>query len=188
MRQFATSVGKTAWISDSVSKENWPTQPLVHSGGFSVMFWSCVSYFGFGPLVPLTTTLNASRYCELLETVIAPYIREIERIHGVRLVLMQDNAPCHKARIVMAKLAELGITTFPWPPYSPDSNVIENAWAIWKHRRYSSFGYPRTKQEMTNQALETWARFTQAEARKLVRSFPKRMRMLIKTRGKAIRY
>ena len=42
---------------------------------------------------------------------------------------MQDNAPIHKARIVTEWLENYRIPTLEWPPYSPDLNPIEHAWA-----------------------------------------------------------
>jgi transposase len=45
-----------------------------------------------------------------------------------RLVLIWDNAPCHTAKRVKAKAAELGIELVYLPGYSPDLNPIERLW------------------------------------------------------------
>jgi transposase len=45
-----------------------------------------------------------------------------------KLVLIWDNAPCHIARVVKAKAAELGIELVYLPGYSPDLNPIERLW------------------------------------------------------------
>ena len=44
-------------------------------------------------------------------------------------VFQQDNAPCHRAKIVKIWMVEKGITATDWPPFSPDSNPIENIWS-----------------------------------------------------------
>jgi transposase len=39
-------------------------------------------------------------------------------------IFQEDNAPCHQSRSTMAFLEEHNINTVPWPPYSPDLNII----------------------------------------------------------------
>lgn len=45
-----------------------------------------------------------------------------------RLVVIWDNAPCHRAKVAKAKAAELGIELVFLPGYSPDLNPIERLW------------------------------------------------------------
>ena len=45
-----------------------------------------------------------------------------------KVVLIWDNAPCHTAKIVKAKAAQLGIELVYLPGYSPDLNPIERLW------------------------------------------------------------
>lgn len=43
-------------------------------------------------------------------------------------VIIWDGAPCHRAQIVQAAAADLGLTLVPLPAYSPDLNPIEGLW------------------------------------------------------------
>ena len=45
-----------------------------------------------------------------------------------RVVVIWDNAPCHRAKVVKAKAGELGIELVYLPGYSPDLNPIERLW------------------------------------------------------------
>ena len=39
---------------------------------------------------------------------------------------MQDNVPCHKAKIVLCFLEDEVIAVIKWPPQSPEMNPLEN--------------------------------------------------------------
>jgi hypothetical protein len=109
--------------------------PQVHSGGFSVMFWGCFSKVGLGPLVALEGNMNAANYLELLKDTVFPELAA----SGPPMVFMQDNAPCHKARVVMDFLRREGVETLDWPPQSLDMNPIKNRWAKIKARHKKKF-------------------------------------------------
>ena len=136
-------------VNTNVCREILPVNPQVRTGGFSVMFWGCFSRMGLGPLVALEGNMNATSYVELLENTLLP---EIEAI-GVPMVFMQDNAPCHKARVVTEFLSRNHIETLPWPPQSPNMNPIENLWAIIKARLKKKF---QTPDELIDQVFTIW--------------------------------
>jgi len=54
---------------------------------------------------------------------------------GMQAILFQqNNAPVHKAYKVMDWLERNSIKVVEYPPYSPDLNPIEHAWAEVKKR------------------------------------------------------
>lgn len=65
--------------------------------------------------------------------VLRAVIPEVERI-GENFILVDDNVPAHRAKIVNAFNEEHGINRNVWPANSPDGNLIENGWTVSKKR------------------------------------------------------
>ncbi len=70
-------------------------------------------------------------YLEVLEKYFIPELKAAELLGG-DWKLMQDNAPCHKAKSIKAFLSSKGIDMIEWLSYSPNMNPIENIWAWMK--------------------------------------------------------
>lgn len=158
--------------------------PQTHSGGFSVMFWGCFSKLGLGPLVALEGSMNAQNYLELLRDIVLPELNAA----GRPMVFMQDNAPCHKARVVMDFLQENNAETLNWPPQSPDMNPIENLWAVIKKRRQKKYGVPPTKAALIEQIFDIWDNIEQDFINKLADSCNNRVNQVLKLKGKVSKY
>lgn len=162
---------------------NIPTNPQMHSGGFSVMFWGCFSKCGLGPLVALEGSMNSENYIELLQKHLLPEIAVASETSGDSIVFMQDNAPCHRAFRVEQFLDQNNVQRLCWPPQSPDMNPIENLWAIIKSRRQKKFGIPNTKKDLIEQIFEIWDAIEPELIEKLANSANKRIMEVYKRRG-----
>ncbi len=158
--------------------------PQIHSGRFSVMFWGYFSKLGLGSLVALEGTMTAQTYVELLQDTVLPELAAA----GRPMVFMQDNAPCHKARIVTEFLAQNHIETLDWPPQSPDMNPIENLWAIIKARRQKKIGTPKTKHDLIDQIFDIWDNIEDSIIQNLANSANKRVNEVLKLKGKVSKY
>ena len=184
VRSFSNSNDIFIKTNMSVSRENLPVNPQTQNGGVSVMFWGCFSRLGLGPLVAIQESITAESYKELLNDVLLPELRAA----GVPMVFMQDNAPPHKARLVLDFLEENEVQTLPWPPQSPDMNPIENLLAIIKARRKKKFGPPKTKDELIDQVFAIWNDIDTELCEKLSDSMIKRLDEVLRTNGKPINY
>ena len=80
---------------------------------------------GTTPLVRLQTRVKAQIYKNIVQDHVVPIIQN----SGFdRATFMQDNSPCHKAKVVMSYLTEQDFEIMDWPPQSPDLNPTENLW------------------------------------------------------------
>ncbi len=90
----------------------------------SVMVWGCFcGKGGRGSLYFLLpkATMNGDHYMKVLEKKLFPWM---ERLGATKF--LQDGAPCHPSKKVMALLKEKKISVMDWPGNSPDLNPIEN--------------------------------------------------------------
>jgi transposase len=184
VRQSPKSKDVFVHVHLSTKREDMEINSQIHSGGFSVMFWGCMSKLGLGPLVALEGNMTADRYVELLRDTLIP---ELEAA-GKEMVFMQDNAPCHKAKRVMKYFQENNIMTLDWPAQSPDMNPIENLWAIIKHRRQQKFGVPKSKNDLIEQIFNIWENIEEELVSKLADSANKRVSEVLRLNGNISKY
>ena len=75
------------------------------------------------------------------------------------LIVQEDNHPMHWRMGDQRWFARrLKIELIPWPPKSPDLNVVEHMWAKLKEGRILRYGNnpPRNPQQLWDQIVEIW--------------------------------
>ena len=105
--------------------------------------------------------------------------------------LMNDNAPIHTASIIENWFDENGIPLVDWPPYSPDLNPIENAWAKLKERIYMLYSdlesFDGTKEQLKEQFYkaieEAWEKLGDDYFDLLIRSMESRVNAVLEAKG-----
>jgi hypothetical protein len=175
-------------VHSSVDKEFLPFNHQIQMGGFSVMFWGCISVWGIGPLVALEGSQNQHTYCEMLKNHFIDEFNAAKEEFGIDFQFMQDNAPCHKTRKVDDFLQRNGIPTLEWPPQSPDINPIENIWNIIKARRNKKFGMPANRDELIDQIFTIWDELEIDVVESCIENMDRRLTEVIRMKGRATKY
>lgn len=159
-------------------------QLKIHSGGKSQMFWGCISKHGIGPLITVDGTMDQNQYLEVLKNYFIPELRAAEEQFGGEWVLMQDNAPCHTARMIKKYLSDEGVTMLEWPPYSPDLNPIENIWNWIKQK----VGTCATVTEIEEKVFKTWNSITPEMCMNYCGHYERRLQAVKKADGYSTKY
>jgi transposase-like protein len=158
---------------------------LLPYGGGSIMVWGGFTARHRTQLVIIRGNLNALRYRnEIVRCHIEPFIR----VHGPQVILQQDNARPHIARVVREELELARIATLPWPANSPDMAPIEHAWDELQRRIHRLPRAPATLGDLAGALQQEWRNIPQAFFARLVTSMRRRCLACIAANGGHTRY
>jgi transposase len=103
-------------------------------------------------------------------------------------LFMQDNAPIHKSKKVMGHIrTKLQMPLLEdWPPYSPDLNPIEMAWAMLK-RKVAVRRDILTQEQLVAACKQAWDRIPIAVINKLIDKFEGRLQAVLASKGEIVK-
>ena len=112
------------------------------------------------------------------------------------LTFMQDNAPIYASCLAKNWLSDNAIPVLEWPPYSPDLNPIEHAWARLKETVHAldpgleeyGGGEDALKKRLASLLEQAWLEISQDYFDKLVESMPRRIEAVIAAGGWYTKY
>ena len=131
--------------------------------------------------------MNADLYIDVLQKGLLPFYAIIGKSKK-ETMLVEDNDKKHTSKKAVKWKKKQKIQVIPWPSNSPDLNPIENLWSVLK-RRVANF-HVKCMNELKDKILEEWKKIaTDYDLRdSLIRSMPKRCSLVIKNKGKRIKY
>jgi transposase len=190
--------GRQTWVFRT-PQEKWYRDcicPKAKGKGVSLMVWGCFWGSHRGTFAPLVVkSVNATIYIKLLEYLVKPVINRVNDTLG-DAVFQQDNAPIHKAKIVMEWFEQQNIQVDDHPPYSPDLNPIEHIWVHLKRRLQEQYpdiahtpgGPDKVKQRLAEVLPKVWETLPEEYFEKCWRSMPDRVQAVIDADGWYTRY
>ncbi|GFW39937.1 transposable element Tcb1 transposase [Trichonephila clavipes] len=104
------------------------------------MVWSCMSSHSVGRLHIVRGSVKTLDYIEILQNKLLPTARD--RLGNQSWIFQDDNAPCHRAKVVLKWLEDHTVNRMNWPGQSPNLNPIESLWF--------KIGYEISKQKTSN--------------------------------------
>ncbi|GFU23730.1 transposable element Tcb1 transposase [Trichonephila clavipes] len=136
------------------------------------MVWGCMSSHGVGRLHIVSGTVKAMDYIEILQNKLLPTARDL--LGNQSWIFQDDNAPCHRLKVVQKWLEDHTVNRMNWPGHSPDLNPIESLWfkLVMKFQRKK----PSNKRELIEALIFSFDHIvTKDLLLKLVHSMPKKM-------------
>jgi transposase len=132
---------------------------------------------------------SAKSYLKILD-------EALPTIYEDGMIFVHDNAPIHSATKTKEWLDEWLIEVSDWPPYSPDLNPIENAWAKLKERLHdfnpdlelTKGGEEKVRQVIFKGLEEAWDALGSEYVRGLIESMPRRCAAVIEAKGWYTKY
>ena len=166
-------------------------------GRASTMVWGGISHYGVTPLVFIDGGqgvgaqrnagrrrggLTADRYVnEIIRPVVLPYLTA-----HPGMILQQDNATPHTARVTRNFLQQKNVVTLPWPALSPDLNPIEHVWDfLGKKVRERQCDNAR---QLRNALQQEWNALPIQYIRRLIGSMRRRCTAVLRANGGHTRY
>lgn len=180
-------------VKEDNSDRFWPENlQRKHSRLPAWMFWGTMIGGRKGPYVFFEKewgSINSEVYNTYILSLIEDYLRQ-----HPGCIFMQDNAPAHRSLETRINLLDRHIHWIPWPPYSPDLNLIEYVWNWMKNYiqdRYWEAVYNASKLTLTRLReiiLEAWNAVPDSFIEKLYSSWQERCQAVINARGGPTQY
>ncbi|GBL94520.1 Transposable element Tc1 transposase [Araneus ventricosus] len=157
------------------------------AGGDGIMLWGTFSWAALGPVVVVEHTMKGANYLNIIADQLHPYMAFVFPTGNG--IFQQDNAPCHKARIVL-EWFEKHTDEFhlmSWPPNSPDLNPMEHIWDVMERQLRAQTPPCPNISTLRDRCLDIWYNLSPVMYQKLVASMPRRVVAVLKAKGDAIR-
>jgi len=150
-----------------------------------VMVWGAISQNGARYLHRITGTVLSESYQNILKNeLINPGIENLPE----NFVFQHDNAPAHRAKATIEFLQKEKFDVLPWPPYSPDLNIIENLWGIVSQKVYEEGKDYQNADELWESVLHHFMAIPDEVINSLYKSVSGRLISVVELGGKRTKY
>ena len=137
-------------------------------------------------LIPHVLYLGQIKFVRYRDEILRPVA--VPLVQQRNLILQQDNARPHVARVCQDFLANNNIAPLAWPPYSPDLTPIEHMWDELDRRVRKRRNPPATLAQLRNALIDEWNNIPMRTVNALVNSIQRRIRTATAARGGHTRY
>lgn len=179
-----------AWFRPGQALDPRFTKKVVKHGGGNIMVWGCITSRGMGQLHKIDGIMCGPDYVKILQKNLPATLRKhkLKKTGKDAVIFQQDNDPKHTSRVAKEWFEAKKFKVLPWPPSSPDMNIIEHVWDQLDHLVRARNPLPRNKDEMWAALQEEWYNFPKERLDKLYESLPRRVAALKTAKGGHTKY
>jgi hypothetical protein len=187
---FKSDGRQYAWFKPGHAYDDRCVKKTVKHGGGNIMVWGCITAKGMGRIHRIEGIMCGPDYVEILDKQLLGSLKDlgIRRTGNSSAIFQQDNDPKHTSRVATAWFQTKRLRKLPWPPSSPDMNIIEHVWDQLDALIRARNPLPRNKEEMWAAIQEEWENFPKKALDKLFDSMPRHVAALLKARGGHTKY
>ena len=137
----------------------------------------------------LQKTIQSLQEEELQQDNTAVCWMDMPTIMDANSIFMYDNAPIHRARMVVQQRQDQALEIMVWLPYSPNLNPIEKFWFLLKEAMYKAYPELLTIQgngvleALITAAQEAWDSIGENVLNKLSDTMPHRVQVVLDANG-----
>ncbi|GBL74749.1 hypothetical protein AVEN_243617-1 [Araneus ventricosus] len=152
------------------------------------MLWETFSLEALGSVVMAEQTMKAANYLNITADQLHPYMAFVFPTGNG--IFQEDNAPCHKARIIFEWFEEHTneFHLMSCPPNSPDLNPMEHIWDVMERQLRAQTPPCPNISTLRDRFLDIWYNLSPVMYQKLVTSMPRLVAAVWKAKGDATRY
>ena len=176
---FPTSGRVYVWRTPSQAYDPDCLLPRVKHGGGSIMVWAAISWYSVGPIITLQGHVTANDYVTILGDQVHPMVQTL--FPNGDAIYQANNACVHIAHIVQDWFSENEdeVSRLPWPPQSPDINIIEPLWSVLESNLRARYPPPSSLTELANVLQEEWYKIPLQIIQDLYLSIPRRLQAVL---------
>ena len=151
------------------------------------MIWGSMTSHGPGLVYKIEGCLKQHGYRQILQQTIDGTIKKY-KLDATKVIFQHDDASIHTTKMMQEWFSRQIFSLLTWPVQFLDLNPMEHLYAILKRRLNQYDSPPKGMIELWERVVQVFSSITTHDCRRLVEIMPKRMEVVVASKGKWTKY